>query len=248
VLSLQKLLNLALTMLARNVVLGGFLERVLINAQLPGEFRTDPHTGKQVFVPHPLDFGAGSVNALVGVEIRDEGTGELKGYANPDVVYRDPVPVATFADTRDIAYWAILEECQQAHALLSGQAAPSGESRRQALADFLSSLKLTAPQVERAVRWLLETALHLGAHFAGQGGRYLGLRVVASCRLDTGPLSADEAKQVIDLVDARLLSRETGMARVGVDDSDAEAQRIQAEQEASASLGQTVISSFNSGS
>jgi hypothetical protein len=94
---------------------------------------------------------------------------------------------------------------------------------------------------------MLETALHMGAHFAGQGGRYLGLRVVASCRLDTGPLSADEAKQVIDLVDARLLSRETGMARVGVDDSDAEAQRIQAEQEASARLGAQVVANFNSG-
>lgn len=244
---MQKLLNLALTMLGRNVVLGGFLERVLINAQLPGAYRTDPHTGKQVFVPHPLEFGAGSVNALVGVEVRDEATGELKSYANPSVVYRDPVPVGTFADTRDIAYRAILEECQQAHALLSGDAAPSGESRRQALSDFLSSLRLTAPAVERAVRWLLETALHLAAHFAGQPGRYLDLRAVTICHLDTGPLGADEAKQVIDLVDAKLLSRETGMARVGIDDTDAEAQRIQAEDEASASLGGNVINAFNSG-
>jgi hypothetical protein len=247
VLSLQKLLNLALTMLARNVILGGFLERVYLNTQMPGELHTDPRTGKEVFVPYPFDVGAGSINVLQGTEIRDEVTGQVTGRATPSVVYRDPVSVQTFADTRDIAYAAILEECQQAHALLSGEAAPSGESRRQALADFLSSLKLTAPQVERAVRWLLETALHLAAHFAGQGGRYLGLRVVATCRLDTGPLSADEAKQVIDLVDARLLSRETGMARVGIDDSDAEAQRIQAEQEADATVGQTAINSFNSG-
>ncbi len=247
VLSLQKLLNLSLSMLGRNVVLGGFLERVFLNTQMPGEFRTDPHTGGQVFVPHPLDVGAGSINVLQGTEIRDDATGQVTGYANPSVVYRDPVPVQTFADTRDIAYRAILEETQQAHALLSGQGAPSGESRRQALADFLSSLRLTAPAIERAVRWMLETALHLGAHFAGQPGRYLGLRVVTTCHLDTGPLAADEAKQVIDLVAAELLSRETGMARVGVDDSDAEAQRIQAEREASASLGGQVINAFNSG-
>lgn len=247
VLSLQRLLNLALTMLGRNVVLGGFLERVLLNAQLPGEFVADPATGVKVFVPHPLRFGAGSITALTGAEIRDEATGELKGYATPSVVYRDPVPVQTFADTRDIAYHAILEGCQQAHAILSGEATPSGESRRQALADFLSSLRLTAPAVEGATRWLLETALHLAAHFAGQPGRYLDLRAVATCHLDTGPLSTDEAAQVVSLVDARLLSRETGMARVGIDDSDAEAQRIQAEQEADATVGQAAISSFNSG-
>jgi hypothetical protein len=34
---------------------------------------------------------------------------------------------------------------------------------------------------------------------------------------------------------------------VGVDDSDAEAQRIQAEQEADATVGQAAINSFNSG-
>lgn len=247
VMALQRLLNLALTMLGRNVVMGGFLERVLLNAQLPGEYCTDPRTGARVFVPQPLRFGAGSVNALMGAEIRDEATGQLTGYANPSVIYRDPVPVDTFAATRDIAYRAILEECQQAHALLSGEAAPSGESRRLALTDFVSSLRLSVPAIERATRWLLETALSLAAHFAGQSGRFTGLRAVVTCQLDAGPLHADDVRQAIDLVDARLLSRESAMVRIGIDDTDAETQRIQAEADATATIGQAAIDRFNSG-
>lgn len=246
IISQQKLLNLAYTMLGRNVVLGGFLERVLLNAQLPGEWTTDS-LGRQTFVPRPLRFGAGSVNAIQGAEIRDEATGELKGYATPSVVYRDPVPVTTFAETRDIAYHAILEETRQTHALLSGDAGASGVSRQQATGDFLDSLAETAPQVERAARWLLETALSLAAHFAGQSGRYLDLRAVVSCALSAGPVTSEDVAQVISLVEAELLSRETGMARAGVDDTDAEAQRIQAEREARATVGAVALASFDSG-
>lgn len=247
VLSQQKLLNLAYTMLGRNTVLGGFLERTLLNAQLPGRWETDDATGQRRFIPEPLRFGAGAVNVLQGAELRDERTDELKGYATPNIIYRDPVPVATFAETRDIAYRAILEECRQLHALISGDAGASGVSRQQAAADFLGSLSLTAPQVERAVRWLLETALHLAAHFAGQSGRYLDLRAVAVCTLRTGPLTSEDTAQVISLVESELLSRETGMSRVGVDDTDAERGRIDAEREQRTSVGAMALASFDSG-
>jgi hypothetical protein len=221
----QKLLNLALTMLGRNVVQGGFLERLLLNAQLPGRYEEDAQGGKK-FVPDPnFQIGPGRTGFLQGAPIRDE-QGRVTSYATPSVVYRDPVPVDTFGDTKVAALDGIYAETHQRHALISGDAASSGESRRQALADFIVDLGRTKPQLDRAGRWLLETALSLASVFMGQAGRYDGLRAVFACRIDPGPTSADELRLVMELVAARLLSRETGMHRAGVDDVDAEQTRI----------------------
>jgi hypothetical protein len=200
-----------------------------------------------VLKPDPFYFGAGSVNVIQGAEIRDERTKELKGFASPSIVYRDPVPVSTFLDTRDAAYQAILEEAQQLHALISGDAGASGVSRQQALTDFLSSLMTTAPQVEHAVRWCVTTALRLAAYLAGQPGRYDSLRVEAVCQFHLGPVTPAELTALIALVEAEILSRETAMGRTGIDDTDAEARRIAAEREARTRLGTQVLASFDSG-
>lgn len=242
----QKLLNLARTMLGRNVVLGGFLERVLLNAQVPGHYETDSASGLQRFVAEPFRVGAGTTNFLMGAELRD-ATGQITGYANPSVVYRDPVPVDTFERTSDSAYRSILAEAQQLHAMLSSDASASGESRRQAMADFLQSLLLTQPALERLVRWLLETTLALAAYAAGVSDRYADLRAVVTCRLDPGPIPADELRLVIDLVAAQIISRQTAMARAGVADTDAETALVTAEQQASATLGDQVLRAFDGG-
>jgi hypothetical protein len=241
----QKLLNLAKSMEARNVVVGGFLERVLLNAQLPGRWELDEQTGRETFVPGAFRIGAGTTNFLAGVPIVD-AEGNTTGYANPDVVYRDPVPVDTFEATALSAYRSILEEAHQVHALIAGDATPSGESRRQAVFDFAMSLMDTAEAVERAVRWLLETTLALAAHFAGQSGRYDELRASVTCRIDVGPISAEEMKALVEVVGARLMSQRTAMARLGIDDPAAEEQQIEQEQEqqrqqARMSLGEAML-------
>lgn len=202
----QYLLNMAKTMMGRNVVLGGFLERIIFNAQMPsGDFKA----------------GAGTTNALMGAPIYDD-FGRVTGYTSPSIVYRDPVSVQTFEDTERSAYRAILEETFQLHALISGDATASGESRKQARADFEASLGPTVAQVERATRWLLETLLAMGAVFAGTPGRYADLRAVVTCRINSGPISGDEQNQARENVKAGLLSEESGMARIGVADVDAE--------------------------
>jgi hypothetical protein len=228
---LQNLLNMALTMMQRNVILGGFLERVLLNVQLPGTFVDDPTqpSGKR-FVPESFRVGAGTTNVLQGtVHTNELGQSQV---LNPSIIYRDPVPVDTFVATKEEAYTAILEETQQLHAAIAGDATASGKSRQQAMADFLTSLLETAAEVNALGRWLLETVLSLAAVFSGQPGRYDGLRATFDCRLDVGPLASDDVQQVINLVAARLLSHETGMARVRVDDVDAEQTRINAESDA----------------
>lgn len=224
---LQRLLNLALSMLSRNVVLGGFLERVILGGMPPGTWSKDA-SGKEMFTPAPMQVGAGSVNYVSGQPIRDE-KGKITGYTSPSVAYRDPVSVQTFRDTRQEAYQGILEECHQLHAAISGDATASGEARRQAMADFLIDLLRSAPQINRAGRWLLETVLAQASIFAGQPGRYAGLRAEFSCRIDLGPISVEELRLLIELVKARLMSRETAMSRAGIEDVAAELARILAD-------------------
>lgn len=224
----QNLLNLALTMLQRNVIQGGFLERTFFNTQMPGKYADDPTTGERTFEPDPLHVGPGVTSFFAAIEYED--TDGKKQFLNPSVVYRDPVTIDTFTGTRDHAYRNILEETRQLYALLTGDAQASGESRKQALVDFEASLRKTKTQTERALRWLLETVLAMAAQFSGQPGRFAGLRVDAECRLDLGPVSAYDQESAIKLRDAGFISTETGMSRVGVDDVDAEKTRIAAEQ------------------
>ncbi len=237
----QKLLNLALTMLQRNSILGGFLERVFANAQEPGHWEYDADfpsdKSRARWVVDAYQVGAGTTNFLMGQPIYD-AQGQISGYTTPVPHYRDPVPVDTFVETARVAYENILQEAQQLYALITRDATSSGESRKQAMADYLISLRVTAPVVESAGRWLLETVLSMVAQFAGQTGRYDGLRATFDCRLNAGPVPALEMEAVLKMVEGGVLSRETGMSRLGVDDTDAEASRLLAEQEASLTMKQ----------
>jgi hypothetical protein len=227
VVQMQNLLNMALTMLGRNVVLAGFVERTIFNAEMPGEWLVDPATGKKTFKPAPFHTGAGAVNVLRGIQIeQDSGSTTL---ATPAIVYRDPVSVTTFAETRREAYVSILEETHQLHALISGDATASGESRKQARTDFESSVTPTARAVEQAGRWLLETLLAMAGLFSGSPGRYAAYRATFTCRIDVGPISADEMRVAKEMKDAELWSEETAIARTGIDDVAAEQERIAVE-------------------
>ena len=227
--SQQRLLNMALTMGGRNVVLGGFLERVLLNAQLPGAY-VEQSDGSRKFVPDAFKTGAGVTNSIVGVRYQDaQGNEQI---AMPGMLRFDPVPMQTFEDAERIAYTAMLEETHQLHYLLSGDATASGVSRQQATAAFEQSLRLTARPTERAWRWLLETVLALAALFSGQAGRYKELRVYAEARIDPGVDDPEMMRVVREMVDAELMSQEQGMSRIGIHDVDAEMQRIEAERSA----------------
>jgi hypothetical protein len=175
---------------------------------------------------------------LMGAPIYDDA-GNVTGYTNPSINYRDPVSVQTFDDTERSAYRSILEETNQLHVMINGDATASGESRKQARADFENSIGPTVAQAERAIRWLLETLLAMGAAFAGQPVRYADLRAVVTCRVSSGPISADEQEQTRKNVETKLLSKETGMARIGVDDVDAEQAKIASEGETASQAQQT---------
>ena len=229
--SQQKLINKAWTMLGHNMDVAGFTERTFLNAQSPGKWvdddgnATEPGVGK--FVPEPLYVGAGASNHVVGVvEPKQDGS---YTYASPSVQYRDPVDPTAFTKTTDAAYRAVLEECKQLHVLLSADGAASGASRRQATADYLDSLGLTANALQGAVRWLLGTTLQLASVLMRAPDRFATLRPVAQARINVIQPPSDDITATIAKRDARLISRETAMTEVGVEDPDAEVERINAE-------------------
>ncbi len=200
---LQQALNKSLSMMGHNENVAGFVERTIVNAT----------------VPDGLEFGPLITNFLQAQVVQD---GEGKSITLPvNVIYREPTDPDTFIKSQRAYREAILFETSQMHTLISGDATASGESRRQALADYLMSLLVTAPAVAAAGRWLLTTALRLAAHLAKQSGRFDGLRVDFTPRLFVGPVPAEEMRLILEMVEGGLFSQEEGMTRLGVDDPDA---------------------------
>lgn len=227
----QRSLNLADTMMMRNVNLAGSLERTVLNAERPKKRTrvadpTAPGGYREKEEPADYEVGPGATMFLSGLLIRDDQTGKIIGRANPNISFRDPVSVDTFVKTRDHYYAAMLGQCQQRHALISGDATASGRSREQARAEFEGSLKLTKESLDDAGRWLLETVLRLAAQLCARTNEFAPLRIDFNSLIDTGPLSSEERAQNRADVQQKLLSAESAMSRAGVEDTDAELTRI----------------------
>jgi hypothetical protein len=233
VLQAQRALNLSLSMLPRNVVTGGFLERVILNGLMPGKWEGEGE-GKK-FIPDPMIFGAGIVNWIQGIEWEEkDGTTKV---AHPEVAWRDPVPVDTPIEAKREHYRDILDEVDQAHVLMNADADASGLSREQARADYQASLDRTRAEVEAAGRWACETVLALAELFGGRPGQFTTMmRVDFVCHVDGGPISPEERKQNVEEAKGGFLSHVTAMSRNGVDDPEAELNAIMGQPDAALAL------------
>lgn len=214
--------NKAHTMLNGNLD-NGFLERTYLNAQPPGKWEKDDN-GQEKFVPDPIRVGAGTTNFITGVETEDED-GKRK-ISNASVVYREPITPQTFIESKAEAYASILEEARQKHALIAGDASPSGESRIQALGDYIESLNETKSEIDEAGLWMIETVSAIAYDLSGETTKMEQLRGEFSCRISTGPLPASLRTEIINQYKDGLLPREDAMAMLGVDDVDAAISRI----------------------
>jgi hypothetical protein len=133
----------------------------------------------------------------------------------------------SFAGAAAVLVFQAHKQARQLHALISGDAAPSGESRKQAAADFAASLGPTSRAVERAVRWLLETAYAYAVYLTG--GAVGDVRATVTCNLSAAVPTSEEIKEVREGVGAGLLKRARYQALQGVDDSEAEDEAIDKE-------------------
>lgn len=234
----QKALNLAHTMMMRNVNLAGARERSVTNAQDPKRPKRvqnpDSPTRTIELEPGQYETGAGAVMFLMGFPIRNE-KGEIVGYTNPNVSISDPAPVQTFKDTIAEQKLAIYSQVHQRHVLITDDATTSGRSREQARAEFERSLKETKAVLDETGRWQLETALRLAAQIAGQSNTFLRLRADFNCLIDAGDVDPEKARLVMDMRkpggpnNQPLISDETARGMVGIDDAEAELAQIEEE-------------------
>jgi hypothetical protein len=218
---LQRLHNKALTMLGGNLDWSGFLERIFFNAQ-PVMERVRGTDGVERNVAR-YHAGPGTATFLTGTKTVDEQGNER--VATPSVVFREPIRPDVFEATIKITERRILSECFQLHALISGDAAPSGESRIQAKADWVVSLMLTKPHLDGAGRWLFEVLYRMAAALSGTAVP-TNARTTFRTLLDPGPLSGEEVKGILERVKARLLSRSAALSELRTEDVDAELQAI----------------------
>lgn len=224
-------INMALTMMQRNAILGGFLERVFLNAEVPVVSKDVPGpdgTTVTKNVPDP-DFavGGGIATFLSGKKIMDD-QGNVTGYANPSAYYRDPVDPENFIKTVDVARLNMLREARQIHVEMAKDATASGVSRVQARADFASSLYDAKPDIDGALRWLLSVGLALLSYLTKKPEYIDQLTPAADVRPNAGPLDAEEKKALLEMWDRAdpLISKESLMQLLGVSDVDNELDKI----------------------
>lgn len=226
--------NKTLTMGSRNIDLGGFVERTILNAQMPGTWKDDPENpGKRLLVPGTLNVGAGSTNFLNGHPVMQPSTNPAdKGklvptgaLSTPQVIYKDPAPWDVFKLAFEQLREAILDEADQLHVLISGDASASGVSRQQAVNDFLSSLEPTRIELEALMRWLFETLLRFALEVTGRRAEADEIRVRVQARVSAVQPTPTEIETTLKLLEAGVISRETAHARMGVEDSEAEVAR-----------------------
>ena len=235
----QRALNLAESMIPRTAVTAGFLERLLIDAQMPGDPEVDADGNKTGrWIEKPFFVGAGTTNVVQSTEYVDE-EGKVRR-ANAHMIYREPIPATGPIAASDKHYRSILDETGQLHVVMAGDSNPSGTSRVNARIEYLSTLQLTQSEVEELFRFIVDTTLAMAEALAEKPGHYTSLiRCQASCRLDTGPISPQE-RTALEASIGKTLSQETAMMLLGIEDIEAERIRMSIDPYARATLGKQV--------
>ncbi len=232
--SQQKLVNKAFTMMSHNLDEDGFRKKKILNGLPPGKFEKDS-TGKEIYVPNPDGevVGAGSISYTSGLPITErDGDKVRQSYTTPSVHESEPIDINTFVESAKTASEAILEEADQKHVAISGEAEPSGESRIQARDDFRQSLEDTKSTFDEVLSEAFETVLAVVAYLMDKEDRYKDLQVSVSSILNVGPKSIEERRVAREEAKDGFRSTESAMEELNINDPDAMKQKIAEEQKA----------------
>lgn len=226
----QVAINMQKTLMNRNSISGGFLERIITDAMPPGDWIDNPDdpSGPQIYKLKPFRLGSGTTNFIKAAEYVNDETGETK-YGSPSVNYRDPITPDTFISAKADFYGDVLEEAGQPHILISGDATSYGKSREQARETYKGTLEDDQGEIESLVTWLMIAVMNMAAFFSGKPNRYQDLQPVAKCRINLGPQSGNDRQDDREAVKAGQMSIETSIVRSGIDDPKAEVARMMQE-------------------
>lgn len=222
----NQLVNLALTCAGFSLVDNGFGEMILTNVQLDTRTVKGPD-GDQIQIPTDIKRGGGAIQNFVGIDTVDETTGTIRK-ETPGVTFREPSPMQSYKDGYDLGYVACLQEAGQVYALITADATASGESRIQALADFVLKINPYKSEVDEQGSWLLTAVLLWAAELTGKP--LTGYQVVYDSRMHVSALSDAEKTTVMTMREKGTISRETERVLLGIDDPGLENELILREQ------------------
>lgn len=232
----QKALNLAHTMMMRNVNMAGSRERIITNAKPPEDIvGQDVRSTAAKRKPGTHKVGPGAINYVQGWPLYSDEGGKIVGYTDPNVTIVNPAPVDTFVETASSYRSAIYSQCHQRHVLIVDKADTSGRAREVARREFERSLKETKALVDASGRWQLETSLRLAAYVTSETSKYTNLRADFNCLIDAGEPDPEKQKTVLLMRQPGgpkgrpLISDETAQAWIGVEDAAAEKALIDGE-------------------
>ncbi len=231
--SQQKIVNKGYTMLSHNLDMDGFRQTKILNGLPPGDFKKVGN--EMMYVPNPdgEEVGAGAITYTTGLPVteRDPDGRIKKSFTTPSVHESQPIEVTSFIDSIATASNAILEDSDQKHIAITGDAAASGESRREAREAYKQSLEDTKSDVDDCVSNIFEAVLAVVAYLMGNDDRYKDLQVTFNCILNPGPVSVEERRVVREESNEGYRSKESAMEEIGIADPDAMKEKIKTEQE-----------------
>ena len=250
---LQAAADLAGTSTARLVQSHGYGQRTEIGVQEDGYWSTirpvlpngeEPESrineatkATEYFWPEPAEMHSDVIRQLKPQEfitsIKDGTT--TYGITNPTVHFQEPSDPANVITGADAFVIWMRAACHQAHiktGLAQSSAEASGEAYEQARADFLQDIKGIAETVDAVVAEVLTVATIMADYLCGAPNaadfaeQY---SVSVQSHPSAGPPSTEFQTTTMALVDGEVISAAEGTARVGIQDVQAERDRIREE-------------------
>jgi hypothetical protein len=180
-----------------------------------------------VVVPQVRTLGSSHQTELVGLERSSEQTNATVGYETPQVFIAEPVDPMPYVNAGEAIRRRGLRMCAQGHLAQTSVAEASGFAYEQSRARFEKDLNGRGQAEEGMLRDGISAVIALGEHIIRQPGLYTKkFRTTIDQRINAGPRSPDAIRLDMEAYTAGLLSEDTAMARIGVEDTDAEKQRL----------------------
>ncbi len=211
----QRQLNHAKTMEGYAIANINFPETVFINAAMETETGRDP-SGNTVKVVKPFFRGLGTFLNLIGVSsFKGDGSEVI---STPDVKYKETADPEKFAKVADNNTRDMHQEASMLYVLLANSPYPSGDSRVEAMTDYLILLVDYKTLIDTVGVWLLQTVLRLAFNFTGQTEKNDAFAVLFSAKLTIGRISPDDKKIMLEEVAQKLRSQRNYMVTAEISD------------------------------
>lgn len=225
--SSQKSLNLTKTMQAHNEISAGFSEQVFLNAQPPGKFEQQ-EDGSREWVPNEYRRGPFRTHFIQGTKTTDEMGQEQ--HETPKMQVTDAADPEVYIKGKASKRKDILDEVSQTFVLMNEAAEVSGRSRLVARHEFTKTLNKAVGEASELIRGAA-MSISIMAETLGDGGPNIrSLDFTVELYPDSGPLTPAEMKALDQMTESGLMSMQTALSRAGINDIEAEMQRIREEE------------------